>query len=134
LQKGVIEASGSLRGELGFIKSGERPSVGWKLETQAASEPIASFECGPVTDPAVRTLEGGVIARATPIDRMLSSSELVLRQAAGKQIPESFEAGSRSVLTVGSTSSATAIASEQAGLASRVLRVDEAPLEIKAKP
>jgi hypothetical protein len=134
LQTGVIESSVPLRGELGFIKSGDRPSVGWELEAQAPAQPLASFECGPITNPIVRMLEGRVIARATPIDKMVSSAELLFRQTGGKQIPESFEAGGRSFLTLASTSSATVTASEQVGLASKVVQAGEPPLEIKAKP
>jgi alpha-tubulin suppressor-like RCC1 family protein len=133
LKEGVIQSSAPLEGELGFVRSGERPRAGWELLPKPPATSLASFQCGSGTRAAAVALEGSVIGRAVPIDEMTSSFELRFAQRAGKQIPESFEGGVRDVLTLATTPLMGANTSEQAGLQSTGVRTGEEPLEIKAK-
>jgi alpha-tubulin suppressor-like RCC1 family protein len=133
LDQGRIESSVPLEADLGFITSGEKPSVGWVLKPKSPATSVVSFECGSGLSTAALSLEGSVIARATPIDQMVSAFELLYRQSGGKQIPEFFEGGAREVLTLTVTPVFGARTSEQAGLNSRGVRPGAEPLEIKAK-
>jgi alpha-tubulin suppressor-like RCC1 family protein len=133
LEPGLIESSVSLEGELGFIKGGETPSVGWDLKPMLAGTPLISFECGSGGFAATLGLEGSVIGRATPIDAMTAGFELVYKQSGGRQIPEFFEGGPTEVLTLTRVPVIGMNASEQAAVASKGTLTDEEPLEIKAK-
>jgi hypothetical protein len=133
LEEGVVRSSAPLEGELGFIRSGERPRVGWELRPKTPATSLASFTCGYGASTATVALEGSVIARTLPIDEMTSTFELRFAQRAGKQIPESFEGGVRDVLTLATTPLIGANSSEQAGLQSTGMRTGVERLEIKAK-
>ena len=133
LEQGRIQSSGALEGELGFITSGEKPSVGWDLKPRSPATSLVSFECGSGLSTAALSLEGSVIGRATPIDQMVSAFEVLYKQSGGKQIPEFFEGAGREVLTLTTTPFIGPAISEQAGLRSRGVRTGAEPLEIKAK-
>jgi len=133
LEERVIETSTPLEGELGFIRSGAKPSVGWDLRPKPPATLLVSFECGSGAISAAIALEGSVIGRVLPLDSMSSGFKLDFAQTAGRQIPESFEGEARSVLTLTATSLGGANTAERAGLSSLGHRVGEEPLEIKAK-
>jgi alpha-tubulin suppressor-like RCC1 family protein len=133
LEQGHIEGSVPLEAELGFITSGEKPSVGWDLKPRPPATSLVSFECGSGFNTAALSLEGAVIGGAMPIDQMVSAFELLYKQSAGQQIPEFFEGGARAVLSLTTTPFIGARTSEQAGLNSRGVRTGAEPLEIKAK-
>jgi alpha-tubulin suppressor-like RCC1 family protein len=133
LEPGLVESVMRLEGELGFIKSGATPSVGWDLKPMLPGAPLVSFECGSGGGAATRALEGAVIGRATPIDTMAAGFELVYKQRGGRQIPESFETGLTQLLTLTTMPVIGTTASEQAGLMSKGTLTDEEPFEIKAK-
>jgi alpha-tubulin suppressor-like RCC1 family protein len=134
LEEGHIESSVALEGQLGFIKSGERPTVGWELQPTPATAPLVSFECGSILGATAVALDGSVIARAMPVDKMASVSDIVFKQKSGKQIPEFFELGPRDVLTLTRTPPTSPSTSEEVGMSAKGVRSGEAPLEIKAKP
>jgi hypothetical protein len=133
LEPGLIESSIPLEGELGFIKGGETPTVGWNLKPMLPGVPLISFECGSGGGAAALSLEGSVIGRATPIDAMASGFALVYRQNRGRQMPEFFEGGPTEVLTLTTVPVIGTNASEQAGLMSKGTLTGEEPLEVKAK-
>jgi alpha-tubulin suppressor-like RCC1 family protein len=132
-EQGRIETSLPLQAELGFITSGEKPSVGWDLKPRPPATSLVSFECGSGLGIAALSLEGSVIGRATPIDQMVAGFELLYTQSGGKQIPEFFEGGQREVLTLSTTPLTGARSAEQAGLGSNGVRSSPQQLEIKAK-
>jgi hypothetical protein len=132
-EEGLVTDTVPLEAALGFIRSGERPAVGWVIEPRPPATSLASFECGAIASATAMAVEGGVIGRVTPLDQMVSGFELRYRQSGGKQIPESFEGGPRDVLTLTSTALAGAPSSEQAGLQGKATRAGEETLEIKAK-
>jgi hypothetical protein len=135
------EIETTVEGELGFIKGGERPTVGLDLKP---SVPIA-FTCGLPpelpTEITTLTLEGSVIGVIRPPNRMRSISKLVYTASAGKQVPEKFEEGLKDTLTLNRLTGVSSI-SEQAGLTvidveekpKPLVITNEEPIEIKAKP
>jgi alpha-tubulin suppressor-like RCC1 family protein len=127
---GVIESSLPLLGYLGYIVVGERPRVGWSLSTYLGADSLLSFQCGSGTGVDALSLEGSVIARTTPIDRMVSDFSLAYRQTGGAQVPEAFQGEPPNVLTLTSMVSGTP---EQAGVDAKGLCSDEEAMEIKAK-
>jgi alpha-tubulin suppressor-like RCC1 family protein len=133
LYEGLIEGSASLGAGLGFIASGESPSVGWDLKPKPPAASLVSFECGSGVSTTALALEGSVIGRATPIDAMVSRFELEYAQSGGMQVPQFLEGGPREVLTLTTTPVMGMKTSEQAGLKSKSVRAGEEPLEIKAK-
>jgi alpha-tubulin suppressor-like RCC1 family protein len=132
-EQGRIESSVPLEAELGFITSGEQPSVGWDLRPRPPATSLLSFECGSGPSIAALSLEGSVIGQATPIDQMASAFQLLYRQNGGAQIPEFFDNRAREVLTLTTTPLTGPRTSEQAGLRSKGMRTGAEPLEIKAK-
>jgi hypothetical protein len=83
-----------LEGEIGFIKNllkeGKRiVVVGLDLKPQMPLTDLMVFECGGVAE-TIR-VEGSVIGRIQPIDKMTTLSNLVYARASGEQSPQKFE-------------------------------------------
>jgi hypothetical protein len=94
-----------LDGELGFISHPKRLKVGWDLKPASGSN-LASFECGATEvlgkstgNGIARELQGSVIGRIEPIDRMVSEYAAVYELKKGAQFPERFEGGVKDTLT-----------------------------------
>jgi alpha-tubulin suppressor-like RCC1 family protein len=132
LEEGAIESSLPLDGYLDFITSRARPSVGWQLEPRPPATSLLSFDCGSGPGGTAVALEGSVIGRTTPVDKMAAAFDVLYAQSHGRQIPESFEGELRDVLTLTTTPLMRERFAEQAGLTSRGRRAGEEPLEIKA--
>lgn len=127
---GKIETLAPLEGELGFIKGGEKPSVGLDLKH---SPVILTFECGELPGAVVLgTLEGSVIAPITPINKMVEEFKIIYKEKLGKQIPEQFEGGAKDTLTE-TLVSGIETKTEESGLKTRVEGLNEEPIEIKAR-
>jgi hypothetical protein len=127
----------SFEGELGFIKSGEKPKVGLDLKPPS---PIV-FTCGlPPELPTTVTLEGSAIGQIKPIDTMRETFKLSYLAPGGKQSPESFEGGVKDTLTQKWITGVESM-SEQVGLTiigieekpKPLVIENEEPIEIKAK-
>jgi hypothetical protein len=102
---GSIEAL-PLEGELGFVKLEETKAVvGLDLKPQAPLTEIAVYSCGGSVESA--RIEGSVIAKAKPIDKMTRESNLVFAATFGHQVPESFEGGPTDTLSTTYTSGIT---------------------------
>ncbi len=118
----------TLEGQLGFITSGQRLSVGLDLKHEPA---LASFEC---TTPAVPgkelvNLEGSAIGPIKKIDSMVAGFSVAFTAKAGRQAPEAFEGSAKDTLLT----SVVGGASEQTGLTATLTIANEERLEIKAK-
>jgi hypothetical protein len=88
-----------LEGELGFIKGGEKPSVGVDLKPTGLSAPVlAGFEC--TGSPGRVLMEGSVIGTIGAFGMSLSH-KLTFGESKGHQVPERFEGGPRDTLTLG---------------------------------
>jgi hypothetical protein len=121
-----------LKGELGFITTGEKPTVGWDLKP-AEGTILAEFECAKGT---LDFLEGSVInqVKKNRVNKMTEEFILIYSQAGGKQAPEQFEGGPKDTLTVKLvTLLPPSESNEQLGLAEVEEVKNEEPLEIKAK-
>jgi len=102
---GAIEAL-PLEGELGFVKLEEAKAVvGLDLKPQAPLTEIAAYTCGGSTESA--RIEGSVIAKAKPIDKMTRETNLLFAATFGHQVPESFEGGPTDTLSTTYTSGIT---------------------------
>jgi hypothetical protein len=140
---GTIESHTALVGELGFIPGSSNPSnpyVGWDLKPESELNPtMLEFFCGErKSAPAYRvSLEGSVIARVRPTNKMLSSGvfTVLYRQEKGIQKPTAFIGGVEDVLTqiTTPTLNPTEPKTEQVGLATGGEMIMEEPMEIKAK-
>ena len=133
-----------LLAELGFIPGGTSPFVGWDLKAESElSKTMFEFFCGEsgTSPPPLPTfkvsLEGSVIGRVTPLNKMLESKifALVYKQEHGIQKPTSFIGGPEDVLTQITTPTANPLnpKTEQAGLKGGGEMVFGEPMEIKAK-
>src|ERR1700682_3211521 len=132
VKEGEIETPVALEGELGFIVGGEKPTVGLALKH---SPTIVTFECGKLPETTIvhGALEGSVISKIMPIDRMVKEFKQTYRTSAGKQIPQQFEGGAKDTLTLTLVSGLTKT-TEEAGLKNKlVTEENEEALEIKAK-
>jgi hypothetical protein len=111
----------ALEGELGVVKAGRKPTVGWILK--AASGPLATFKCGESNV----SVTGSVIAPTKSVDAMTTAMAWKLKATKGKQRPERLLPGTRDILSFVTTS-----AEEQAGLTMTDSVTSTEPLEIKA--
>jgi hypothetical protein len=120
--------TGALEGELGFITSGAKISVGLDLEHEPA---LATFECATTAAPGKEliNLTGSVIGPIKKIDSMVPGFTVTYKQAAGRQVPEAFEGGAKDTLVT----SIVGGSSEQTGLSATLTITNEEALEIKAK-
>ena len=116
--------SNALEGQLGFIKSGTKPSVGWDLKPVSQAY-LATFKCGKL---AV-SLAGSVIAQSTPVDKMATTFKIGFKGGTeGVQSPERFEKGLKDTLTL----IANGEEEEELGLRMTDSIVNEESVEIKA--
>jgi hypothetical protein len=124
--EGVVEGTGTFEGELGVIKAGAKPTVGWDLKREGGG-PDFVFECGvpPQTTLSVETIEGSVIgtlSRAffgSDINKMSEYSALKYKASKGHQLPEMFEGAPQDVLSTKTVSGLTST-TEQTGLTTTV--------------
>ncbi len=126
---GVIEGP-ALEGELGYITTGEKPTVGVDFKH---SPDLFTFECGqPRETITLVTVEGSVIALVKPINVMTEGFKLLVKAKAGKQIPEQFEGASKDTLVENFTTGIEKT-TESAVLNSKlpVLLKNEEPIEIR---
>jgi hypothetical protein len=119
-QAGEIR-TGSLEGELGVIKAGTKPTIGWDLKP--ASGPLATIKCGEFT----LSVTGSVIAPIKPVNKMTTVFTLKFKAAKGKQKPEAFAASNQDTLSF-----VTSSAEEQAGLTMTAPISNSEALEIKS--
>ena len=131
LKEGEIEPPEALKGELGFIVGGAKPTVGLDLKSEHGT--IVSFTCGePGEPPELQgTLEGSVIAKVLKIDVMVPEFSLTYTAKGGKQVPEKFEGGPVDTLTLKVVTKAGP-ATEAAVLKTKATLPNEEALEIKA--
>jgi len=116
-----------LEGELGFIKGGEKPSVGLDLKPAGLSAPVlASFECS--GSPGQVLLEGSAIGALATSNLMSLTHKLTFTQKTGHQKPEQFEGDPKDTLTIG-----VGIV-EQYGLKMAETLTAEERIEIRALP
>jgi hypothetical protein len=146
VKEGEIESSGELQMELGVIKAGTRPVVGWDIKKEGV---VFAFQCGKLPElHDVQTVEGSVIAplktgSELDVNRMSIKALLKYKAKAGKQLPEAFEGGGKDTLTT-TTTIGTSKAVEQTGLTNNLelesglgeLGIEnpenQEPLEVKA--
>lgn len=133
LEEGVIASSLALEGDLGFISSRARPSIGWAVKPKPPATSLLSFDCGSGTSARALALEGSVIGRATPVNKTALVSNLAYTQNGGRQIPEFFAGEVGHALTLTTTPLMGESVSEQAGLRTTGVRTGEEALEIKTK-
>jgi hypothetical protein len=127
-----------LEGELGFVRNQTIEgrtfiTVGMDLKPQPPLHELMSYECSGSTE--VSHVEGSVIARLRPFDKMTTESNLqyLVKKTVG-QIPEQFEGGPKDTLSTTFTSGL-----ETLGTAPSTLNIvgyighNTNPLEIKAK-
>jgi hypothetical protein len=95
-----------LDGELGFISHPKKLKVGWDVRPKSGAN-LASFECGgeivagKSTGTGIpRELQGSVIARVEPLDRMQTAIALVGEVKHNAQFPQKFEGGPADTLTL----------------------------------
>jgi hypothetical protein len=118
----------ALEGELGFITSGTRLSVGLDLKHEPA---LATFECTTSAAPGKEliNLEGSVIGPIKKVDSMVAGFSVAYTSKAGRQAPEAFEGSTKDTLLT----SVVGGASEQTSLTATLTIANEERLEIKAK-
>jgi hypothetical protein len=126
-KEGEIEFS--VGGELGFIKSGEKPTAGWDLKNIELNVTCGQF---PETNIPILKITGSVIAQELKVGVMVKEETLKYKSTAGKQKPESFAGGSTDVLSTEFTEGLTTT-KEQTGLKADILTESEELLEIKMK-
>jgi hypothetical protein len=132
LKEGEIEPSSALKGELGFITGGEKPTVG--LDLKPENQPIVVFECGEPGKGETElqaTLEGSVIGQIKKLNVMVPEFSLLFKSLGGKQVPEKFEGGATDTLTLKVVKGGLPT-TESAVLKATVTLPNEEPLEIKA--
>jgi hypothetical protein len=81
----------TLEGNLGYIAGGVEPTVGLELTPTAADGGyLAQFHCGEVPI----SITGSVIAAYAPVNKMVTTFTVSLKQTKGLQTPEALEGGS----------------------------------------
>jgi hypothetical protein len=127
-KEGEIETT--VTGELGFIRTGEKPLPGWDLKGWEVT-----VTCGqlPETNIPVDKITGSVIGGVLKFGKMLKEETVKFKATEGKQIPESFVGEPKDVLSSEWTEGVTTT-TEQTGLkANDILTENEELLEIKIK-
>ncbi len=123
-QAGEVDFN-TLEGNLGYIQNGLEPTVGLALTpTVADGSYVAQFHCGEVPI----SITGGVIAAYAPVNKMVATFTVSLKQTKGKQTPEALEGGSPELLSM----IVGASAPEQMGLKAADKVTNQESLEIKA--
>lgn len=125
VKEGVIEATGGFEGELGVIKGGEKPTVGWDLKREGGG-PAFVFQCGiPPQTVSLETIEGSVIGPLAhgffggDVNKMSEYAVLKYKAVKGLQQPEMFEGAEKDVLTTTTVTGLTTT-KEQTGLTTKV--------------
>ncbi len=140
LEKGFIESTIPLIGDLGPIPGGINPAnphLGWDLKPESGSK-IIEFGCGegkagvPVD---TVELQGSVIGRVIKTNLMQTTFTVTYKQEHGIQIPEAFIGGEKDTLTEILTPTANPLEPkiEQVGLKTGGELVPGEALELKAK-
>jgi hypothetical protein len=93
---GEIQAN-PLEGELGYIKSVPPQLVGLDMKPQTPLTSLFSYMCGASLETA--TVEGSVIARIKPINKMSREQNIYISAPKGEQFPQSFEGGPTDTLS-----------------------------------
>jgi hypothetical protein len=147
-EEGEINApAGGIEAEIGFIKSGDKPIVGWDIKPKAEqpSPNVLEFTCGtPVTETVQNwAVEGSVIGVVKRINIMSTFFKVTYKATGGKQEPEAWEAGTDTLLAKITTvpnviGQLPSTVEEQVGLITRgetaPFEIENGePLEIKAK-
>jgi hypothetical protein len=135
--KSEIKLNG-VAGELGYIKYEEvegklKIAVGLDLKPQPPMTQLAEYECTGSTETG--HLEGSVIGRITPIDKMTTESKLAYSATkSGEQRPEAFQGSAKDTLITSFTSGIEAKGSGASSLNIKEYKGNNAaPLEIKAR-
>jgi hypothetical protein len=134
---GTIESNTPLKGELGYLP-GSRKQAGWDLKPESEIvKTFMEFECGegkPVPTYKV-LLEGSVIGRVAPYNKMLTKYKLFYKQKEGHQIPEAFAGGEKDTLTeqLTPTLNPTEPKTAQVGLATIGEQLISEALEVRTK-
>ena len=107
--KSLIETL-PLEAEVGFIKDEvERTprviQVGLDIKPKSPLTDLVVYECGNALE--TYTLEGSVIGKLKPFDKMTTVSDLAISVVKGAQVPEMFEGGSKDTLSTTITSGLT---------------------------
>jgi hypothetical protein len=93
---GDIE-SNPLEGELGFVKSEPPQSIGLDIKPQTPLTTLFSYMCGTSLETA--NVEGSVIARVRPINKVTREQNIIISIVNGQQFPQSFEGGPTDTLS-----------------------------------
>jgi hypothetical protein len=95
-----------LDGELGYISHPKKLKVGWDIHPKSGAN-LAVFECGAeivseksLGNGASREIQGSVIGKIEPLDRMQTTLTLVDEVKNGLQVATKFEGGPRDTLTL----------------------------------
>jgi hypothetical protein len=137
-QKGVIESTIPLIGDLGPIPGGINPAnphLGWDLKPESGSK-IIEFGCGEGKVPLETVeLQGSVIGRVIKTNLMQTTFTMIYKEEHGIQIPEAFIGGEKDTLTQITTPTTNPLEPkiEQAGLKTGGELVPGEALELKAK-
>jgi hypothetical protein len=120
-KEGQIEGTGTFEGNLGVIKGGEKPIVGWDLKREGGGAAFV-FECGiPPQTISTETIEGSVIGTlsrsffGTDVNKMNEFATIKYKAVKGLQQPEMFEGAEKDVLTT-TTLTGVTLSKEQTGL------------------
>ncbi len=121
VKESVIEGTGTFEGELGVIKNGPKPVVGWDLKREGGG-PAFIFKCGtPPQTVTLETIEGSVIGTlghglfGTNVNNMSEFATIKYKAVKGLQQPEMFEGQPADVFTTTSLTGVTST-TEQTGL------------------
>jgi hypothetical protein len=138
IEKGVIESSQQLAGEIGFLpnpKNESNPYVGLELRAEPESVPMLSFTCGESLSSILVAVEGSVIGRILKVNKMLAEDGLVYQQKEGHQKYEAFKGGVNDTLTFTFTPVTNPIErhSEAAALGTAGAIANEEAIEFKSK-
>ncbi len=120
-KEGQVEGTGTFEAELGVIKAGAKPTVGWDLKREGGG-PAFVFQCGiPPQTVSLETIEGSVVGPltrgffGTDVNQMSEFATIKYKAAKGLQLPEAFEGAEKDVLTTTTVSGVT-VSTEQTGL------------------
>jgi hypothetical protein len=86
-----------LEGEIGYIKAAPPQLVGLDMKPAPPLTSLFSYSCG--TSVETQVVEGSVIARAKPINKMSREQNFYISAPKGEQFPTSFENGPTDTLS-----------------------------------
>jgi hypothetical protein len=95
-ESGVIEPN-PLEGELAYVKAIPPQLVGFDFKPATPLASLFSYSCGGSTETG--TVEGSVIARVKPINKMTREQDFIISAPRGEQFPTAFEGGATDTLT-----------------------------------